>query len=327
MPAWSEIVREIDTALKRKCPAPHDFVRRQYLNKLHSHTGRDIILYASGWIQHPKATPEAVSIVEEDIQAFMEVNHGLRGNQLDLILHSPGGSPEIAQAIVSYLRDRYSHIRVIVPTLAMSAATMIACSADEIVLGKHSFLGPTDPQLLLPTPLGMRMASAQEILEQFYMAQRECADPKKLSAWLSMLNQYGPDLLVRCKTAVEMSRNLVENWLKNYMFKGEDNSSAKAKSIADWLTNCRNFMSHSQHINRQEIDSKGLKTIHLEDDSKLQDLSLSVFHATMRVFEESACVKIVENHAGRAFIKHQVSVAVAPPTQQRPQPPDKEQQR
>ena len=55
----------------------------------------------------------------------MEVSQGLEGDGLDLILHSPGGSPEAAEAIVSYLRSRFSHIRVIVPQLAMSAATMI----------------------------------------------------------------------------------------------------------------------------------------------------------------------------------------------------------
>ncbi len=35
----------------------------------------------------------------------MEVSHGLEGDGLDLILHSPGGSPEAAEAIVSYLRQ------------------------------------------------------------------------------------------------------------------------------------------------------------------------------------------------------------------------------
>ncbi len=68
------------------------------------------------------------------MQAFIEVCYALEGETLDLILHSPGGSPEAAEAIVSYLRSRFSSIRVIVPQLAMSAATMIACAADQIVL-------------------------------------------------------------------------------------------------------------------------------------------------------------------------------------------------
>lgn len=67
---------------------------------------------------------------------------------LDLILHTPGGSPMAAEAIVKYLRSKFGKdIRVIVPQLAMSAGTMIACSAKEIVMGKQSSLGPIDPQL------------------------------------------------------------------------------------------------------------------------------------------------------------------------------------
>ena len=102
----------------------------------------------------------------------MEVSHGLSGDQLDLILHSPGGYPEAAEAIVAYLRSRFADIRVIVPQLAMSAATMIACAADKIVLGKHSFLGPTDPQIMLATPLGVRSVPAQSVLDQFDRPRR-----------------------------------------------------------------------------------------------------------------------------------------------------------
>ena len=129
-----------------------------------------------------------MSINDEDMQAFMEVSYGLESDGLDLILHSPGGSPEAAEAIV-YLRSRFTNIPVIVPQLAMSAATMIACAANEIVLGKHSSLGPTDPQILIPTSLGIRAVPAQAVLDQFDRAQRECADPAKLSAWLPMLSQ------------------------------------------------------------------------------------------------------------------------------------------
>lgn len=129
MPVWSEVLAE----LARQQTPNYDEVRREYLYELYRHTNRNAILYCSGWLQ--KESPAIlVSIGDEDIQALMEVTHGLEGTTLDLILHSPGGSPEAAEAIVSYLRSRFSYIRVIVPQLAMSAATMIACAADEIVL-------------------------------------------------------------------------------------------------------------------------------------------------------------------------------------------------
>lgn len=304
MPIWSEILAEIGETQQKRGAPDFDGVRRKYLLKLHQHTGRHVILYASAWLQKETRSASA-SVGAEDIHALMEVTHGAEGSKLDLILHSPGGSPEAAEAIVSYLRSRFSHIRVIVPNLAMSAATMIACAADEIVLGKHSFLGPTDPQILIPTGLGARWVAAQAVLDQFDKAQKESSDPKKLSAWFPMLSQYGPELLVNCEAALKMSRELVEIWLENYMFKGKPNASTRAKSIAKWLADHRHFKSHGRHITRDDIEKHGLVVTQLEKDEKLQDTVLSVFHATTHAFSGTLALKIVENHGGRAFIKRE----------------------
>ena len=304
MPIWSDILSELGHTQQKGRP-DFDGVRRKYLLKMQQHSGRDTVLYASGWLQK-EGPPALISISDEDIQAFMEVTYGLNGDKLDLILHSPGGSPEAAEAIVSYLRSRFSHIRVIVPQLAMSAATMISCAADEIVLGKHSFLGPTDPQILLSTSLGRRLVPAQSVLDQFDHAQRECSDPAKLSSWLPMLSQYGPDLLVQCESALDMSRELVRTWLETYMFKEQADRSDRAEAVSKWLADHKNFKSHSRHLSRSEVEDHQLAVYRLEEDAEFQDLSLSVFHATTHTFTGTSAVKIVENHAGRAFIKQQV---------------------
>lgn len=107
----------------------------------------------------------------------------LRGPSLDLILHSPGGSAEAIEAIVSYLRTKFSDIRVIIPQSAMSAATMLACASDRIVMGKHSFISPIDPQMILSTQVGVQSVPAQAILDQFEMAKSECEDPRKLGSF------------------------------------------------------------------------------------------------------------------------------------------------
>jgi len=305
MPIWSEILAELIRTQRGQNPPDFDGVRRKYLLKLHQHTGRHVILYASGWVQKDPG-PASMSIGAEDIQALMEVTQGAQSRDLDLILHSPGGSPEAAEAIVYYLRSRFSHIRVIVPNFAMSAATMIACAADEIVLGKHSFLGPTDPQILIPTGLGARWVAAQAVLDQFDKAQKESIDPNKLSVWLPMLSQYGPDLLVYCEAVLDMSRELAKNWLENYMFKSDPRASKHAKEIADWLANHRYFKSHGRHIARDALEERGMVVTRLEDDEQLQDAGLSAFHATTHTFNGTPAVKIVENHMGRAFIKHEV---------------------
>ena len=306
MPIWSEILAELAKTTAQGAPPDFDGVRRRYLLELHRHTNRNVILYASGWIQKEDASPTLVSIGDEDIHALMEVTAGLEGPHVDLILHSPGGSPEAAEAIVSYLRSRFSHLRVIVPQLAMSAATMISCAADEVVMGKHSFLGPTDPQIVLSTPLGVRAVPAQAVLDQFEKAKKECADPTKLSVWLPMLSQYGPDLLMRCETALRLSQELVKTWLETYMFKEMPDRFERAELLSRWLADHTKFKSHSRHISRTELQNNRLVLTALEDDQTLQDLVLSVFHATIHTFTGTPVVKIVENHTGRAFVKQQI---------------------
>ena len=315
MPSWSEIRTEIDhTRSPGASPTPPDFdgVRRKYLHQINGHTGRNVILYASAWLQKPDFA-HFTSIMDEDMQGFMEVVHGLDAGNLDLILHSPGGFPDAAAAIVFYLRSRFDHIRVFVPHLAMSAATMIACAADEIWLGNHSFLGPTDPQLLMSTPLGGRHVSALDILAQFDRAREECKDPSLMAAWVPMLGQYGPDLLASCETAYKLSKELVRTWLEQYMFKGCCDRAERATEIADWLANRDEFKSHARHIPRPDLEKKGMVVRKLEDDHKLQDLILSVFHATTHAFVHANTIKIIENHQGRAFIKN-VSAQESQPT-------------
>ena len=306
MPIWSEILRELAETGGPSGPKDFDGVRRKYLHKLHGHTKRDVILYASGWIQKEEAPQSLVSIGDDDIHALMEVSAGLKGPCLDIILHSPGGSPQAAEAIVSYLRSQFSYIRVIVPQLAMSAATMISCAANEIILAKHSFLGPTDPQIPLSTPLGRRYVPAQAVLDQFEKASRECADPAKAPVWLPILSQYGPDLLVQCESALCLSQELVRTWLETYMFKEMCDRSEKAARVSRWLANHKQFKSHGRHISRSQLQDNHLVVSDLEDDETLQDLSLSVFHATIHTFTGTPAVKVVENHTGRAFIKQQI---------------------
>ena len=54
----------------------------------------------------------------------------------------------------------------------------------------------------------------------------------------------------------------------------------------------------------------GLVIVDLEADQTLQDLVLSVYHATTLAFDNTTVVKIVENHLGKAFMKMQRSVTV-----------------
>jgi ClpP class serine protease len=66
---------------------------------------------------------------------------------LDIVLHTPGGLVLAALQIAQAARWHASKVTVFVPHYAMSGGTLIALAADEIVMCKHSVLGPIDPQL------------------------------------------------------------------------------------------------------------------------------------------------------------------------------------
>ena len=66
---------------------------------------------------------------------------------LDIILHTPGGLVLAALQIAWAIREHKGKVTVFVPHHAMSGGTLIALSADEIVMSKHAVLGPIDPQL------------------------------------------------------------------------------------------------------------------------------------------------------------------------------------
>jgi ClpP class serine protease len=211
-----------------------------------AHSNRNLIVYATAFTQAaPGIPPGVLSISDGDMQGVMEVVSDLDGGGLDFVIHSPGGSIEAAEALVRYLRSKFDHIRVFVPHLAMSAATMIACAADKIVMGGHSSLGPVDPQLQMQTPLGIRSVPADAVIAQFERAQRECLDPRKLGSWAPMLNQYGPDLLEQCENAQNLSKDLVKEWLASYMFNGQEDAEQKSISIAKWLANHKERGTHN----------------------------------------------------------------------------------
>jgi Serine dehydrogenase proteinase len=186
----------------------------------------------------------------------------------------------------------------------MSAATMVACAANQIVMGKHSFLGPIDPQLILQTALGNRLVPVQNILEQFERALRDGADPVKLRVWAPMLTQYGPDLLVTCQNLASLSEELVSEWLKSYMFKGQADAEAKGKAIARWLSGHSTFKTHARPLSRDELRAQGLTGIRaLGQNQAEQDLFLSIHHATAHTFTSTAGVKIIENNLGKADMR------------------------
>lgn len=296
MPSWDKILKEIGGTTD-----PFDAIRRKYLHQLHEKTGRNIIIYYSGWLQkaHFQSQGYRFDIVDTDKTGFMTTINGLnRSKGLDLVLHTPGGSIATTESIVNYLRAMFgTNIRVIVPQLAMSAGTMIACSAYEIIMGKHSSLGPIDPQFNgIPT---------HGIIEEFETAKREVGkDPRVIPIWQTILSKYTPSLIGECYKAIEWSEELVAEWLKTGMFKDHPEKETLVNRIIKELGDHALTKSHGRQIPIDTARDKiGLNILSLEDDQELQDIVLSVHHACNISLSQTSAYKIIENHRGKAFIQ------------------------
>lgn len=295
MPNWNEVILEINQEQQKEPNKnPLDTVRRKYLKKISEITNRNTIAYYSGWLQKPTAPDTAVN--DKDKSGFMlAINKLDKSKGLDLILHTPGGDIAATESLVDYLYSIFGKdIRVIVPQISMSAGTMIALSAKEILMGKHSNLGPIDPQ--------MGGLACQAVLDEFKQAKEDIRqNPHSAALWQVIISKYHPTFLGACKQAIEWSEKMVSKWL-------EDNMCAtkkeKVKGILKTFADHKKQKSHSRHISKKECEDVGLTISSLEDDQDLQDAVLTTHHAFMHTFSNTAAVKMIENHNGVAYVEN-----------------------
>ena len=310
MPSWHQLLKEIKVK-----GSTYDVVRRQYLAKLNRVTGRNVVLYYSGWLQKPGMP--GVQVNDADKNGFMAVIHGLdRSKGLDLLLHTPGGETAATESLVDYLHSMFrTNIRAIVPQLAMSAGTMIACACSQIVMGKQSSLGPIDPQFgNLP---------AHGIVEEFKRAAEEIArDPAKIPVWQPIIARYHPTLIGECEKAIQWSNDMVREWLVRGMLQQHPDREAKAAEIVAELSDHALTKSHARHLSAAKCRAMGLNVFMLEEDPRLQDAVLTVHHACVHTLAATPAFKMIENHKGVAFLQmaQQQLVLQAPTNADQPAP-------
>ncbi len=290
MAGWDDVLEELNNTLSQS-----DYVRRKYLKELSNFTKRNTISYYSAFLSRPDAPNTDIN--DLDMTGFMNALKDMDCSKgLDLILHTPGGSPTSAETIVNYLRSKFGgDVRIIVPQLAMSAGTMIACSGKEIIMGKQSSLGPIDPQFSgIP---------AYNIKDEFEEAKRDLEEnPQNAQYWAIKLQQYPAAFMKTAIDAIELSTMLVKEWLQTCMFK--DDEDADVENIVSKLNEHDNSKNHGRHFNIDFCKDIGLKITRMEDDGELQDKILTVHHAYILTLGASDVVKIIENQNGKAVINH-----------------------
>ena len=292
MPNYNEILDEIKKEIGGKeVPQALYENRIKYLNEISTITKRNTIAYYSGWLQKPDSMDTAIN--DKDKSGFMlTINKMDRTKGLDLLLHTPGGDIAATESLVDYLYSMFNKdIRVIIPQISMSAGTMIALSSKEIIMGKHSNLGPIDPQ--------MGGVACQAILEEFQEAKKDVAlNSDYALLWQNIIGKYHPTFLLSCKQAIEWSREMVSKWLKLNMCADD---TTKVQKIIDIFADHTTQKAHNRHISKEECINAGLNIKNLEDDQNLQDAVLTAHHVYMHTFSNTGFVKLIENDQGDTY--------------------------
>ena len=178
--------------------------------------GRPLFIYASKFINALPNTPNSIDI--SDIDGFTDLVQSVNGksDSVDVLLHSPGGQPDATERIVHILRNKFKEVHFIVPHSAYSAATMLALSGDSITLHPSATLGPIDPQIN-GTPARSIKRGFDKVREII-----KTEGPEALPAYIPLIEKYTLDLLEICEDSEKLSRELVSNWITDYMLKGKE---------------------------------------------------------------------------------------------------------
>lgn len=150
-------------------------------------------------------------VFSHSVTLLEELLAGANASQpLHLMLSSPGGDGEVAVRLVRAMQARCSHLTIIVPDMAKSAATIMCLGANEIIMTASSDLGPVDPQF----PINGRLVGAKEIEQAVKDAEeRVAAKPDTFPLYSGLLADVNMLMIEQARAAMDRSYTLIEEAL------------------------------------------------------------------------------------------------------------------
>jgi len=269
---------------------------------------RPLLVYASRFLdQLPPGAPNFLDL--SDIDGFTDLVNSIRNEKkVDVLLHSPGGRPDATERIVEILRNKFDEVSFLIPHSAYSAATMLALSGNEILLHKSATLGPIDPQI--------NGIPARSIKRGFERAKEKIRKegPESLPAYIPLIEKYSLELLELCDDSEKLSKKLVTEWLKRYMFKNQKNTGQKIRRAVEYFSNYDQHLLHSRPLSLNKLEKFGLN-IHFADD-EMQALLWESYILLNGWFSLTNFVKLYECNQGVSWGRQVQQVNLNVPIQQ-----------
>jgi hypothetical protein len=279
--------------------------RKKQLARIASIRERPSILTFASDLQKPGP----ISIDYSDILPIADQIDNLPGDEVDIILETPGGSAEIAEDIMKLLRNRFSKVGVIVPGTAKSAGTIMAMAGDEILMGPTSSLGPIDAQVVHQD----KVFSADAFLEGLEKIKREVEETGQLNkAYIPILQGISPGEIQSCENAQKFSSTLVTNWLANFKFKAwtthsssgepvtDEEKKSRAKEIADHLCDHGHWLTHNRSIKIEDFDQMRLKVVDYGRNPDLSD-AIKRYYTLLRMTFDTNIYKLFETPISQIY--------------------------
>lgn len=296
--------------------------RKTIIQRLQKKLGGKLIVYHASPF-HPLA-----QIMIQDVPAFEDLLRSTGDAGVGyLMINSPGGDANAAEKLLKMCRQRFDTFNVIVPDYAKSAATMLALDSDKILMGYLAELGPVDPQLRTAAFPGPSIPARSFIdgLEMIRKNVTEGKDPVEL--YFPMLSQIRPEVVARCRSAIEGSRSFVEKWLQRYMLK---NNKKKAVKVAEWLSEGKKYKSHGRVIDFEEAhDILELNVERIDPKSGLWNDIWELYCrsvAFLQQHQRQGAAKLFESESVSLMLHLQLQMA-QPPSRPPPQVPPMRQPR
>jgi len=190
---------------------------------------------------------------------------------VDVILHSPGGDADAAYHLSIILNSVATNkpLSFVVPRLAKSAATLLACSGNSIVMTDISELGPVDPQVATRTGRWISVTTVRDALNEVFemLESRQKLSDKCLDALFRTLpiTEVG-----QFRKLIDYVRDLLSRVLKMRMIEdkeGEKNiADEKINEICKKLT--EGYKYHGMPITKDEAKNIDLKIESLPNDAE-----------------------------------------------------------
>ena len=251
---------------------------------------RPLFIYATKFINALPNTPNSIDL--SDIDGFTDLVQSVNGksDSVDVLLHSPGGQPDATERIVHILRNKFKEVHFIVPHSAYSAATMLALSGDSITLHPSATLGPIDPQIN-GTPARSIKRGFDKVKEII-----KTEGPEALPAYIPLIEKYTLDLLEICEDSEKLSKELVSNWITDFMLKGKEKFEGQIKKSVDYFSDYDTHLLHSRPLVISKLNQFDLN-IYQADDT-LSELIWEAYVHINGFFGLTPFVKLYENRYG-----------------------------